>query len=687
MKIKVAKVLLIGLSISIFSFGCTSFYYSSECMKDGIPYGTTKGIFIGKYFDYYERGISYTEGQCFNFAILDFRSAINKRDEDTRSARTYGMHFTEYFPHRELGIVEYFLGNDLSAKNELELSLNQEFSDKALFYYKKVIDRIHEKEQIHTRPPVIQLTFPLNSVMNTNQKNMTIRGTVQSDQYISEIIIADEPYQINSLMTFIKFNKSIQLKDGKNKISILAKNIYHQEAVRNLEIIFDKSPPQIMISSVDKNHQLFGTITDRSGVKTFSVNGKKMEIPDPKKFSFILHLNQEQVEFFVEDSLGNSNIDIFNIRDLKQSKLLAFNDTSVFSDADINPKGTIAPFFKINKWMDKQSLYWDEILIKGKIIGDKPIEKFTLDLIHESGHKTNRNLLEFSKSNSCYIYFGESVSLNYGKNTLILTCQDYSGHASQEIIEITRLMPAIYSLKNRLSMEAFPFITQRIGKKGFLEQLFCIVDTKNCSPAIEGEERFQHGLFQFSFLNELLSFNRFQLSLQRQLKDAFHSMTFYLDKTTTDNDLSQKDTSLVGDIFESRYGINIVVKLIDRGSSEILSIVDLYDDHKDVNTLKKMAKELAKSLYQQFPFVSGYIETMNSDTISANFLGQSLQRTPYVLIYRNEMKYLGTTDYQIGNQSEIIGMLKILRNEQGHYMAILIDSKIAIKPGDRLYPK
>jgi len=41
------------------------------------------------------------------YAISDFQAAIRQREKDQRRARTCGMHFIDYFPHQELGIV-YF---------------------------------------------------------------------------------------------------------------------------------------------------------------------------------------------------------------------------------------------------------------------------------------------------------------------------------------------------------------------------------------------------------------------------------------------------------------------------------------------------------------------------------------------------------------------------------------------------
>jgi len=91
--------------------------------KDGKFYGKTAGLFKAKWDDYYLRGLSYGEGRFWEDASADFLVAIQKRSEDQRRARTYGMHFIDYFPHRELGIAYFHLGKYEEAIQALETSL------------------------------------------------------------------------------------------------------------------------------------------------------------------------------------------------------------------------------------------------------------------------------------------------------------------------------------------------------------------------------------------------------------------------------------------------------------------------------------------------------------------------------------------------------------------------------------
>ena len=128
--------LLICLVLSIVATsGCVKEDVSEGCIKGGQQYGITKGLFQGRWYHYYERGLSFAEGDCWGKAERDLREALKQRDDgDRRRARTYGIHFVDYFPHRELGIVLFHQKRYADAIRELEASLNAAVTAKAEFY-------------------------------------------------------------------------------------------------------------------------------------------------------------------------------------------------------------------------------------------------------------------------------------------------------------------------------------------------------------------------------------------------------------------------------------------------------------------------------------------------------------------------------------------------------------------------
>jgi len=92
----------------------------------------------GKWYNYYEDGLKKMEIGNWSSAIENFNEAVKVKNQDTQQIKTYGMHFIEYFPHREIGICFYNLGQFDFAKNELTISIRQAYSSRAQEYLSKL---------------------------------------------------------------------------------------------------------------------------------------------------------------------------------------------------------------------------------------------------------------------------------------------------------------------------------------------------------------------------------------------------------------------------------------------------------------------------------------------------------------------------------------------------------------------
>jgi len=88
----------------------------------------------GEWFREYANGLDAAEEQDWQKAVSHFQEALRGNPTDNEHVRTYGLHFIEYFPHRELGICYYHLGEHSSALRELQLSVNQQSSARAQDY-------------------------------------------------------------------------------------------------------------------------------------------------------------------------------------------------------------------------------------------------------------------------------------------------------------------------------------------------------------------------------------------------------------------------------------------------------------------------------------------------------------------------------------------------------------------------
>jgi len=92
----------------------------------------------GEWFQTYDQGLKALEAKDYEKAAGLFREALVGNGTDKHKMRTYGLHFIEYYPHRELGIALYNLGQTDEARKELETSLHQEPSDRAREYMEKI---------------------------------------------------------------------------------------------------------------------------------------------------------------------------------------------------------------------------------------------------------------------------------------------------------------------------------------------------------------------------------------------------------------------------------------------------------------------------------------------------------------------------------------------------------------------
>ncbi len=93
-----------------------------------------------RWYNYYENGLRLMKEQKYAQAIVAFEQALSGLYEDQpKKVQTYGMHFIEYHPHREIGIAAYYLGDMERAREELELALAYNPSDaRAAEFYAKV---------------------------------------------------------------------------------------------------------------------------------------------------------------------------------------------------------------------------------------------------------------------------------------------------------------------------------------------------------------------------------------------------------------------------------------------------------------------------------------------------------------------------------------------------------------------
>ena len=290
--------LLLTATATLLATSCNS-PPDPKYLKDGRQYGQVQGLFRERWWNFYERGLSYSEGGFWQEAAADFKEALRQRDRDQRRARTYGMHFTDYFPHRDLGIAYYQLGQYQDAQKELELSLAQAETGKAKFYLNEVRRALLKQAGTQSAPPAVSLGLSEGQV--TNSFKMDVRGEVKSEAYANSVAINDEPQFVELSEKKLPFSREIKLKKGINEIKVRSTDLLGKVAEKKMAVFGDFEGPLMNVKNAADGQQvgqnkivLNGTLADSTGVARLQVNEQVMAYNKERQldFSFTVRLKE-----------------------------------------------------------------------------------------------------------------------------------------------------------------------------------------------------------------------------------------------------------------------------------------------------------------------------------------------------------------------------------------------------------
>jgi len=245
--------------------------------KEGRKYGKTEGLFKEKWNDYYLRGLSYNDGGYWNDAIPDFQEAIHRRDKDQRRARTYGLHFIDYFPNRELGIAYFNIRQYNEATQALEASLKAYPTARAKYYLNKARTQWLRETRKDTAHPTIEVQFP-PPVYSTNTFSIRIKGRATDNFYVSSMIYNDKAAPLELAQKEISFEEEVPLRYGENIITVQAKDLLEgTSSPVTLKIKVDREGPLLALEGKKEGGDaviISGGLYDESGIAKVSFNGK-----------------------------------------------------------------------------------------------------------------------------------------------------------------------------------------------------------------------------------------------------------------------------------------------------------------------------------------------------------------------------------------------------------------------------
>ncbi|OHB99382.1 MAG: hypothetical protein A3G70_01830 [Planctomycetes bacterium RIFCSPLOWO2_12_FULL_39_13] len=656
---KFKLIVILPLFVLTFVSCVTVSNIGTDNWRDYFKPGSTKeeiakdfNLYRGKWWNFYVRGRWYAEGGYYDEAIQDFKKSVSIRSRDQRSARSYGLHFWEYFGHRELGIVYYNQKKYGDAKKELEISLSTADSARAKFYLNKCNEEILKTTQADQEPPQIRISSHADGEI-VNTQVVKLNGTAVDDCYVNCVYVQGKKLFTELAKRDLTFSENVSLRAGENAIDIEAVDLLGKNTKRSLKITLDVHPPILCLDEIQIRQKdgkqiatIKGIIVDDYALKDFFINDTEMHIESYKEEKFdkdIALSDNGKVSFKVRDIAGNETkgeyqIDkkaslwpkdtlngyklVYNVRNpilVAASKmdgtavkmLLASQDAGVSqpsssaglpqSDEGKNVEGknqsvpqnagtdSAPPIVRTDV---KSAIVYDtNLFISGDAHDDNGVAKLFV----------NQNPLEIRAGK--HVFFNHLLTLNEGENIVSIKAVDTQGNETQiKPVKITKKTFELLESDARYTVALLPLRT-------FAEQ------------GIPSETIYSSLLKAFD--EEPKRFNFVERD-RAKLEEILH------EQKINNTELTSPDTAvkigkiraaegmLFGSVEEDAKGINITLRLVDTETTQVLANADVYDEDKSVKNLEWLTHGLSLKMKQQFPMIQGNVIYVSGNGFHVN---------------------------------------------------------------------
>lgn len=649
-------------------------------VRDGREYGIIEETFRNRWWNYYQRAVSFAEGEFYQEALTDLREAVRQRTKDQRMARTYGMHFIDYFPHRELGVIHYQMQDMETARAELELSLNHFPSAKARFYLDRVRKALIEKKGGQVSPPVLEINLDSQEIW-TREDPVILSGMARDPNYVSGIMLHGKPLFSEGSRKQFPFEARLPLSQGRHVIELAAKNLPGKITKQQVIVHVDREGPVIAVENFQFHPKgirsqviISGSVYDDTGVSELLINGHATRDRGRKEIFFdtTLKADTDELHLIAKDRLGNQIDARISLRDqgigfgtpaqptaadvhMRPRPMLA----AMTSDADMfllaslfGPKDSDAPAIRLREWTETQTVFLEKIYLEGEIRDETRVVSLSV------------NQTPVLRREGQYVFFGHMIELEPGENQIVIEARDAAGNIASKRISVIRKVPKALQLGERLSMTILPF-----DQSGEISELSIS--------------------FQDSLIHALVNQNRFRVIERDRLE------TILREQKLSRTELIEKDTALklgrliaarsvlTGRIIATRPGVEVVARLIDSETSEILATADVYDEIRNLAALKTLSEGMAVKFHRDFPLLDGQVIRQKGKYILIDLGGDMVKLQRRFIVYREESVQHPVTGNVLGTDNVITGHARISQVMPALSKAEILDNE-AIQTLDKV---
>lgn len=599
-------------------------------------------LYRGKWWNYYIRGRWFAEGGYYDEAIQDFKRAINLRSRDQRSARSYGMHFWEYFAHRELGIAYFNQEKYEEAKKELETSLSTADSARAKYYLNKSNEAILKMTRKDQKPPEIKVTSHTDGEV-VNTPRVKLKGIATDDFYVSDIVIQGKRLFIELAEKELGFYEDIPLRMGGNVITLEASDLLGKNIRQDFRLTLDMRPPVLYLDDIQMRKKdgkdiatITGTIEDDHGVKHFYINNTEVPLIPGKEVNFkhdMVLANLDKISLKVIDVAGNETRgeeqiekkasslwpgDILNTRKhashTNTLPMIASGKTDKYMvkrllasherDAAQPPSPASSPH-AIKEMGEEgkgspapQGEARDEIPpvihtdLKPAVVQD-PNLFFSLHAHDDSGVAklfVNQSLLEIRPGK--HIFFNHLLPLVAGDNIVTVKAVDTRGNETQlSPVKITKRTFELLETDARYTVAWLPLRTY--AEQGVSSDTLYAMLLK----AFEEEPK------RFNFVER----NPAKLMQILQEQKIGNTKLASPETAIKIGKIHAAEGMFFGSVEEDRKGINVTLQLVDTETTQVLAHADVYDEDKSMKNLEWLMHGLSLKMKRQFPLIESNV--------------------------------------------------------------------------------
>ena len=564
-------------------------------------------IFRGKWFDYYNRAMHRLRDNEVMQAEQDLCQAIERRDQDSHRARTYGVHFQRYYPNRELGILALEKGDYEQALQYLALSYQQAPTARGIYFLNEARRaRIHAKGLDRVKP-TIRLAQTSEKLL-TNQRNLQVKGAVSDDTYVSSISVNGNEEFFQLAESEKQFAVEVQLVPGSNTICVAASDLGKRRAELSFEAELDVQGPTLSLREIlvgdDKFSsyvRLAGAAFDRNGIVEFrvgdkSLGGGKSQIDFENWFP--VKPNQDALDYRLKDICGNESrgrisldanaartgwgnglrgkAERLKLGHKPEKRILLASAAPLLLNPFLvgkrMPGAAEFDFGRLAKW---KKVYLSDFFINGSVYDPDGIEAVKLDGV------------ELRIVPGLEVYFSYLADLQPATNTFTFEVTDKAGQQSSAQLELYYEQPLSEQKEERLKVAVYDFAT--VGSV----------------PSIVSER------IQTGFEREIREDARFNMPNRAILKEILVEQKIAEISSSDWPDLAKMipaEVLLFGKIIELRQGLDIFLKMVNaKRPDSLIGELNVYQPDKGLDGVKRNMRGLYVLLKNEFPRLEGKV--------------------------------------------------------------------------------